>query len=81
MRIQWHRHGGLPHATPAELAGLSPHQLHRLEQSHKLPAVLMQSLAVGYALGLAPRQSRRKWAFRSPSRQASVPRTVPGQGP
>jgi len=57
---QWHGHGGLPQATLAELAGLSPHQLHRLEQSHKLPAVLMQSLAVGYALGLAPRQSRRK---------------------
>ena len=38
--------------------------------------------AVGYALGLVPRQSRRKWAFRLPARQASVsshcsgPRTV-----
>ncbi len=52
---QWHCNGGLPQATLAELAGRSPHQLHRLEQSHELPAVLVQALAVGSALPLSNR--------------------------
>ena len=51
---QWHCHGGLPQATLAELAGLSRHQLHRLEQSRELPAALVQILAVAYALGVEP---------------------------
>ncbi len=51
---QWHGHGGLPQATLAELAGLSRHQLHRLEQSRELPAALVQILAVAYALGVEP---------------------------
>lgn len=49
---QWSGEHGLEQAELAELAGVSRHALHRLENCRQLPVVVETLFAVAYALGV-----------------------------